>query len=72
MIIDPPPQSFEDAVEVYRSLPSKSIQDERVISFSIAPLSDYCDAQGKNRPHFCLEIKLLIYLFEHIQIQGGS
>ena len=40
--IDPPPQSFEDAIEVYKSLPGKSLEDERVVSFSIAPLSDYC------------------------------
>ena len=40
--IDPPPQTFEDAIEVYKSLPGKSLEDERVVSFSIAPLSDYC------------------------------
>ena len=42
--IDPPPQSFEDAIEVYKSLPGKSLEDERVVSFSIAPLSEYCGA----------------------------
>jgi hypothetical protein len=40
--IDPPPQTFEDALEVYKSLPGKSLEDERVVSFSITPLSDYC------------------------------
>ena len=40
--IDPPPQTFEDAIQVYKSLPAKSLEDERVVSFSIAPLSDYC------------------------------
>ena len=42
-IIDPPPQTFEDAIKVYQLLPSRSIENERVVSFSIAPLSDYCD-----------------------------
>ena len=42
--IDPPPQTFEDAIEVYKALPAKSMVDERVVSFSIAPLSDYCGA----------------------------
>ena len=45
-IIDPPPQTFEDAVKVYGSLPAKSKEDERVVSFSVAPLSDYCDTTG--------------------------
>ena len=47
-VIDPPPQSYEDAVEVYRSLPERSLEDERVVSFSVAPLSDYCNVQGKS------------------------
>ena len=42
--IDPPPQTFDDAIEVYKSLPAKSLEDERVVSFSITPLSDYCGA----------------------------
>ena len=46
-IIDPPPQTYEDAVKVYQSLPAKSVTDERVVSYSVAPLSDYCDTQGK-------------------------
>ena len=46
-IIDPPPQTYDDAVQVYKSLPAKSVTDERVVSFSVAPLSDYCDTQGK-------------------------
>ena len=41
-VIDPPPQSFDEAIEVYQSLPSASLDSERVISFSIAPLSEYC------------------------------
>ena len=41
-IIDPPPQSFDEAIEVYQSLPAASLEDERVVSFSIAPLTDYC------------------------------
>ena len=41
--VDPPPATFQDAVKVYKSLPEKSIQDERVVSYSIAPLSLYCD-----------------------------
>ena len=45
-VIDPPPQTYEDAVEVYKSLPSRALEDERVISFSIAPLSEYCDDIG--------------------------
>ena len=46
-VIDPPPQTFEDAVSVYRSLPAQSLKDERVVSFSIAPLSEYCsDVDG--------------------------
>ena len=45
-IIDPPPRTFEDAVKVYGSLPAKSKEDERVVSFSVAPLSDYCDTTG--------------------------
>ena len=46
-VIDPPPQTFKDAVTVYRSLPAQSLKDERVVSFSIAPLSEYCsDVEG--------------------------
>ena len=41
--VDPPPATFEDAVAVYKSLPSKADEDERVVTFSIAPLSLYCD-----------------------------
>ena len=41
--VDPPPATFEDAVAVYKSLPSKAEEDERVVTFSIAPLSLYCD-----------------------------
>ena len=44
--VDPPPASYEDAVAVYKSLPEKSLVDERVVSFSIAPLSDYCDQKN--------------------------
>lgn len=47
-IIDPPPQTFEDAIKVYQLLPSRSIENERVVSFSIAPLSDYCDDLSLN------------------------
>ena len=43
-VIDPPPQSFDEAIDVYQSLPAASLEDERVVSFSIAPLSDYCTA----------------------------
>ena len=42
-VVDPPPQTFDDAVQVYKSLPAMSIANERVVSFSIAPLSEYCD-----------------------------
>ena len=41
-IIDPPPQTYEEAIEAYQSLPAASLDYQRVISFSIAPLSDYC------------------------------
>ena len=42
-VVDPPPQTFDDAVKVYKSLPAMSIANERVVSFSLAPLSEYCD-----------------------------
>ena len=42
-IIDPPPQTYQDAIDVYKLLPRRSIDNERVVSFSIAPLSDYCN-----------------------------
>ena len=41
--VDPPPATFEDAVRIYQSLPAKSKEDERVVSFTIAPLRLYCD-----------------------------
>ena len=41
-VIDPPPQTYEDALKVYKQLPNSSIENERVVSFSVAPLSDYC------------------------------
>ena len=41
-VIDPPPQTFDEAIEVYQSLPNASLSDEKVVSFSISPLSDYC------------------------------
>lgn len=41
-VIDPPPQTYEDAIAVYKQLPNKSIENERIVSFSVAPLSDYC------------------------------
>ena len=46
-VIDPPPQTYQEAVEVYRSLPARSLEDERVVSFSIAPLTEFCDSVGK-------------------------
>ena len=46
-VIDPPPQTYEDAVAIYQSLPGRSLEYERVISFSITPLSEYCNAYGK-------------------------
>jgi hypothetical protein len=42
-VVDPPPQSFDEAIEVYQTLPNASLSDSRVVSFSISPLSDYCD-----------------------------
>lgn len=42
-VVDPPPQTFDEAVQVYQSLPAMSVENERVVSFSIAPLSEYCD-----------------------------
>ena len=45
-VIDPPPQTYEDAIEVYKSLPARALEDERVVSFSIAPLSEYCNNIG--------------------------
>ena len=41
-VIDPPPQTFVEAVQVYKSLPKLSKENERVVSFSIAPLTEYC------------------------------
>ena len=41
--IDPPPATYQDAKELTNKLTDKALEDERVISFSIAPLSDYCD-----------------------------
>ena len=46
-IINPPPQSFDDAVEVYKQLPQLAEDNERVVSFSVAPLSEYCGQDGK-------------------------
>ena len=43
-VVDPPPTTYEDAIQVYKSLPAKSLTEERVVSFSVAPLSDYCNA----------------------------
>ena len=42
-VIDPPPQTYLEAIEVYKALPKNSNDNERVVSFSIAPLSEYCD-----------------------------
>ena len=42
-LVDPPPQTFEQAIEVYQQLPARSLVDQRVVSFSLAPISDYCD-----------------------------
>merc|ERR1712223_365971 len=44
-VIDPPPQTFDESIEVYQSLPAASLENERVVSFSIAPLSDYCSQE---------------------------
>ena len=45
-VIDPPPSSYKDAIQVYKSLPAKSLIEERVVSFSVSPLEDYCDARS--------------------------
>ena len=42
-VIDPPPQTYADALTVYAQLPKSSIENERVVSFSVAPLADYCE-----------------------------
>ena len=46
-VIDPPPQSFDEAIAVYQGLPAASEGSERVVSFSIAPLYEYCDASAE-------------------------
>ena len=46
-IIKPPPKTYEEAIAVYNSLPDMSQKYERVVSFSIAPLSEYCGLAGK-------------------------
>ena len=40
--IDTTPTTYDEAVELFKTLPCKARDDERVISFSIAPLSDFC------------------------------
>ena len=40
--IDTTPTTYDEAVELFKTLPCKAQDDERVISFSIAPLSDFC------------------------------
>ena len=37
-VIDPPPVTYEDAINLYRNLAKYSEDDKRVVSFSIAPL----------------------------------
>ena len=46
-VIRPPPQTYDEAIQVYKSLPDLSEKYERVVSFSIAPLSEYCGLAGK-------------------------
>ena len=41
-IIDPPPANYEDALEVYQSLPRRSVENTRVVSFSITPIAELC------------------------------
>ena len=45
-VIDPPPSSYKDAIQVYKSLPAKSLIEERVVSFSVSPLEDYCNERS--------------------------
>ena len=41
-VVDPPPSSYDDAVEVYQKLPEYSLDNERVLSYSLAPISEFC------------------------------
>ena len=39
---DKTPTSFNEAIDIFRMLPCKAQENERVVSFSIAPVSLYC------------------------------
>ena len=45
--IDTTPTTYDEAVELFKTLPCKAQDDERVISFSIAPLSTFCGTTDK-------------------------
>merc|ERR1739848_623646 len=40
--LDKTPTSFNEAIDIFRMLPFKAQENERVVSFSIAPVSLYC------------------------------
>ena len=47
VLLDPPPSTFEDAIKVYKELPSiaKNETQRKVVSYTLTPITTYCDGQ---------------------------
>ena len=45
ILLDSPPSTFEDAVEVYKDLPKKAKDSQKVVAYTLTPISMYCEKQ---------------------------
>ena len=44
-LLDHPPSTFEDAIEVYKKLPGLAETSDKVVAYTLTPITLYCDEQ---------------------------
>ena len=45
VLLNPPPSTFEDAIAVYKELPSKALENQKVVAYTLTPITLYCEEQ---------------------------
>jgi len=45
VLLNPPPSTFEDAIAVYKELPAKAMENQKVVSYTLTPITLYCNEQ---------------------------
>ena len=44
-LLEDPPSTFEGAIAVYKELPAKALESQKVVSYTLTPITMYCDQQ---------------------------